>query len=610
MPPVFDVNEAHRTSVPSPRTRRASPLTSERHIVLLLVAVTLLVSAILRLYHVGYPNTHVFDETYYVKDANTILKGQLGPPSADYSWEPGQEISWPHPEYGKLAIAAGIRLLHDNSRGWRAASIAAGLALLGLVYPTARRLHLPRPWALAALVLSAADMLLIAQSRLATLDIFVALWTLACVYCALRCAQSPRRAWLWLVLCGVAGGLAVGTKWSGALTLAAALVVVVVLAARAADGGARGPLGAGLRALFALLCLLVGALVTWLATLAVFLVAHGRFHRWLGLARHDRFFALWALLVAAAVVAGLVVLSGVAGGSARRWTWRALPDALLVFACLVVLPAALYFASYGLYFRHGHTLAQWWELQRQMRIFNFSLAAKHNYASQAWTWIFDVRPVWYFYFDKAAGSGAGPDAASIRGVVAMGNPLLWWASVPAILGLIGAAIVRRDPRLALVAALPLLLYLPWLGTTRTSFLYYMTPVVPFLAIVLATALALLAGDARPAWRWPVVAFAGGFLAMWLLWSAIGRAAQLAFWSLPAHVSPVLSAWVTGAALMCALAGLLTLFLWPAARRLWRYLSWAYVGAVAGTCAVFLPVVLAMPITTDEFYHLMWFGSWI
>ena len=67
-------------------------------------------------------------------------------------------------------------------------AVVAGMVMLGLVYPLARRLGLPPPWALIALGLAAADPLGIAQSRIATLDVFVAVWS--CCASTSACATS------------------------------------------------------------------------------------------------------------------------------------------------------------------------------------------------------------------------------------------------------------------------------------------------------------------------------------------------------------------------------------------------------------------------------------
>ncbi len=60
-----------------------------------------------------------------------------------------------------------------------------------------------------------------------------------------------------------------------------------------------------------------------------------------------------------------------------------------------------------------------------------------------------------------------------------------------VLGLL--AVLRRDWRLGVTPALVGVLYLPWLLTTRQTYIYYMVPVVPFIAVLVATGLARFAG---------------------------------------------------------------------------------------------------------------------
>ena len=128
----------------------------------LAIALILLVSAAMRLWQVSTPAEYMFDEVYYAKDAKAIVDGRVATRGA-LRWEAGDEVSWPHPEMGKFAIAAGIIVFGDRSFGWRLPAVLAGLAILACVYPLARRLGLPPPWALLALVLAAADTLGIAQ---------------------------------------------------------------------------------------------------------------------------------------------------------------------------------------------------------------------------------------------------------------------------------------------------------------------------------------------------------------------------------------------------------------------------------------------------------------
>jgi len=188
----------------------------------------ILMQVAVRFVNLGAFHDYVFDEHYYVHDAVALLHHGLAGPG----WHTADQATQSHPLLGDETIALGVAVLGDNPWGWRATSALAGVELIALVYPLARRLLLRRPWAVAAAGLAACDTLLIVQSRVAMLDGFVALWTLLCVYCALRAARA-RQGKLWLILCGVVGGLAVSSKWSGALALVAALAVLILWRRRA-----------------------------------------------------------------------------------------------------------------------------------------------------------------------------------------------------------------------------------------------------------------------------------------------------------------------------------------------------------------------------------------
>ncbi len=508
---------------------------TRRRRIMLAVALILLISAALRLWQVATPPEYMFDEVYYAKDAKAIVDGRVGP-KPPLRWEAGDEVSWPHPEMGKFAIAAGIVLFGDRAFGWRLPAVIAGLVMLACVYPLARRLGLPPPWALIALGFAAADTLGIAQSRIATLDVFVGAWSVLCILLALRYAQGGRHK-RWLVLCAVAGGMAVATKWSGGLALIAAAILIFLV---------------------------------WL---------------------RDRKPAAEDAPAEATNLLGDVP-------SARPAFVRALPGALLVVALFVLVPAALYFFSYVQYFTSGHTLSDWWELQRQALYFSTHLKAVHTYASAAPTWIVDYRPVWYYF----------QGGETYRGVIAMGNPLLWWV---ATLGLIAApilAILRRTTLLLPTAIIVVVLYLPWFATSRTSFLYYMTPVAPFLAILATAALLAFAGTARLPRR-EILVMAATAVATAVLWDPVGRLAGWVFWQLPHRVSPAFG-WV-GVGVGIFLALLVVIVAVSPRSRSWRpVVSMVLAGAIIGIAVAFLPVVLNIPISPGHFNHITWFRSWI
>lgn len=533
----------------------------------LAVALVLLACAALRLWQLGTPAEMMFDEIYYAKDAKAIVDGRVGT-HGQYRWAAGDEVSWPHPEMGKLAIAAGIRLFGDRSFGWRLPAVVAGLTLLACVYPLARRLGLSPPWALLALVLAAADPLGLAQSRIATLDIFIAMWTVLCILVTLRYVQEGWQT-RWLMLAGAAGGMAAATKWSGVLAIGAALLIIVAAWLLQRSGtttedrrdGADESGGLSGRAKAA--------------------DDESR-----GVEPHSG-----ATVGPPALPPGAEALPAPA------------PDAsvtrrvVLVVVAMLAIPVGIYLLSYAQYFAHGHTLADFRELHRQMVLFNVRLEAEHTYASIAPTWIIDYRPVWYYF----------KGTTTYYGVIAIGNPLLWWLSLPALVAAVVLAVLRRSYALLPAAVLLVVLYVPWFLASRTSFLYYMTPVAPFIAILVATGLCLFAGGVVPA-RGCVVAAAAA-LATALLWQPLGRAAAWLFWSLPRRAGETLG-WVGVTVLALLALGLVILAISPRLTPRRPLVAMLVAGVVIGIVAAFVPIVLGLPISPEYFRRIMWFPNWI
>ena len=551
---------------------RATP-PARRRLVIIAIVLILAVSAGLRLWRLDFPAEYMFDEVYYAKDAKAIVDGRVGT-DGSLRWAAGDAVSWPHPEIGKLSIAAGIALFGDRAIGWRLPAALAGMVILACVYPLGRRFGLSPPWALVALLFAAADPLGITQSRIATLDIFVATWTVVCLLLALRYVQDGRQL-RWLMLSGIAGGLALATKWSGVLALFAAgsLVVGAWLWEWRIDR-ARERAAAAASA----------AETSDEAALAV------------ATTEYD---------AAAPVNAGVPLpeidaplpAAGRPSSPGRRLL-GALVAALPVVVAFVLLPAIVYATSYTQYFIKGHTLADWWELHRQMYTFGINLHAEHSYASIAPSWIIDYRPVWYYF----------KGTTEYRGVVAIGNPFLWWAATLVFVATPVAALLRHKTALLLPAALIAVLYLPWFATTRTSFLYYMTPVAPFMAILVAIALAQFAGrrDLSPR-RWLLMGAAA--VATALLWNPVGRLMEWLFWQLPRQISPTLGWVAIGAGAL--LAGLGVVALLSRRLRTMRPLVAVIVaGLIVGIVVAFLPVVLAIPISQEHFSRITWFPSWI
>src|SRR4029453_14583694 len=204
----------------------------------------------------------------------------------------------------------------------------------------------------------------------------------------------------------------------------------------------------------------------------------------------------------------------------RRRAGRSAPlrDALLtegatLIEAFVFLPLGVYFATYaGAFIAGGLTPLAWLEDQVRVLDFHATLRQGHAYASPAWSWLLMRRPFAYYYSQPLVTTDVGP-VPGAQEVLALGNPLVFLASVPVAVWATVRWLRRREHALALPLAFALALWLPWAVQQRPMFVYYMTPVVPFVVLLQGAALARLA---RRHVAGAVLAGAALALAAWLL----------------------------------------------------------------------------------------------
>ena len=144
------------------------------------------------------------------------------------------------------------------------------------------------------------------------------------------------------------------------------------------------------------------------------------------------------------------------------------------------------------------------------------LDSDHSYKSSAWSWPVMTRPT-SFYYEAPTGT-CGADRCSEE-VLALGNPIIWWAGLLALLHNAWRAVAGRDWRSGALLAGYLAGWVPWLiFHGRTIFTFYAILLVPFLAGMLAISLASLAGgpDASVARRKRGILAVGAFLLLVLV----------------------------------------------------------------------------------------------
>ena len=143
----------------------------------------------------------------------------------------------------------------------------------------------------------------------------------------------------------------------------------------------------------------------------------------------------------------------------------------------------------------------------QMWDFHSRLSTPHSYQSSPWGWLVD-RPAGALLLPEQAVADRLRRADCVRTVLDVGTPALWWAFAPAVLWAGWIALARRDWRGWAVLVAFAAGWLTWFSVPgRTMFIFYMTPLVPFLVIgvtlglgaVLGAGPGLRAAAARSAW---------------------------------------------------------------------------------------------------------------
>lgn len=439
------------------------------------ILVTLL-AGILRIWNLGHPHSLVFDETFYVKDAWTLLQNgyeSAWPENSDDAFNRGDVSGFlddpsyvVHPPLGKWIIALGLAVFGaGDSFGWRISTAIVGTIAVFVLMLIARRLFASTLLAVIAGFLFAIDGHAIVMSRVAILDNSVMLFTLLGFGCVLldrgrhervlaervRALRSAGRdpAWgpviwwrPWVLAAGLCFGLASGVKWSGFYFLAAFGLYLV-----AVDALARRRLGLGL----------------WTSS-AVLKQGPATF----------LLFVPVALLVSLASWTNWFVTDN---GYYRHWAEQASNAWTGAFAW--VPPVWQSFAHY------------------QQAIYNFhvGLHQPHPYSANPLSWLAMTRPTSMWYASPGAGDEGCVAEPCSQAITSIANPLIWWAAVAALLYLIYRLARYREWRVGLILMGIVAGYLPWLlYTERTVFQFYTIVFEPYLILGLVVVIGLILGS--------------------------------------------------------------------------------------------------------------------
>jgi dolichyl-phosphate-mannose--protein O-mannosyl transferase len=139
----------------------------------------------------------------------------------------------------------------------------------------------------------------------------------------------------------------------------------------------------------------------------------------------------------------------------------------------LIAAVAIYMLSYVTYFLAHHGWSDFWRMQWDIYSFHSHLAASHPASSPWWSWPLMLRPVWMYVgsFDGSTGY-----------ISTLGNPALWWASIPVMLATFWLAVRHRN-KIAIFISIPFLAqWLFFVPISRVIFIYHFFPNVLFMIL--------------------------------------------------------------------------------------------------------------------------------
>lgn len=161
------------------------------------------------------------------------------------------------------------------------------------------------------------------------------------------------------------------------------------------------------------------------------------------------------------------------------WSKYFVKTAFACFLFFLIIPAIIYFASYTSIMQvPGNGIQEFFNNQKHMYSFHNDLTAEHSYSSPWWAWPIMAKPIWYY------GSKALAAENLTSSIICMGNPLIWWFSIPALITGIILAIKRKDKYMVVPIFGALFQYIPWMVVRRMAFIYHYFSVIPFIIIII------------------------------------------------------------------------------------------------------------------------------
>lgn len=330
-----------------------------------------------------------------------------------------------HPPLGKIIIALGITLFNYTPFGIRFMGTLFGVLMLPCLYLLARNITRDRGVSAFVMFIFAFDFMHFTQTRLATIDVFITFFIILMYYFMER--------YLRLSFYDVS----LGKTW---IPLGCCGIFFGFGVATKWTGFYAG---AGLAILF------FARLITYYREYCYALQmpdeeSNGVSHRCIV----ERF---------------------------KKNTFKTIVFCLVFF---IAIPFGIYLASY-IPFEDANYSGLWTKMiENQKFMFGYHKGADfaHEYISRWYEWPLMIRPMRYY--------AANPGGIARQGISALGNPLVWWAGIPAFAFTLYMAIRKKEKEAGFLCVGYLAQYVPWMFISRPTFIYHYFTSVPFVSLMI------------------------------------------------------------------------------------------------------------------------------
>jgi len=395
-----------------------------------------------------FMNSTYFDEIYHARTAYEMVNGL-------YVYETT------HPPLGKAIMSIGVLLFGMCPFGWRFMGTLIGVLMVPVMYLLGRKLT-DKTWLASVFtLLFTFDFMHFAQTRIATIDVYVTFFIMLsyffmlCYYKMSFNDTALKKTYIPLALSGICMGLGCASKWTGVYA------------------------GIGLGLVFALVMV--------------------RRYCEYSIAKSDP--------------------KGESEGISHQsiidnYSINTLKTLAFCVIAFVVVPCIIYLCAY-IPFNNGYPtrefntglVARMFDNQSYMYDYHSQLVATHPYESTWYQWPVMTRPILYYVENVSD---------TLRsGISSFGNPFVWWAGIPAFIYMLYLSVCKIDRNAMFLAIGYLAQYIPWMFVSRCTFIYHYFPSVPFVVMMIGYSIYTLTRNKAKWTKIPVAVYVIAVIALFV-----------------------------------------------------------------------------------------------